>query len=391
MGSCIFGAAAGLFPDGRQTGSNSVTSAYPVIPARRVASEKSLHASTYPLGQRPEKKQMYNFCGSPVGGSFRMSNGRRGQALAVILLFVFAWHSASFAQSAPVTNAQVVMLGTGTPLPDPQRSGPSTAIVVNDMPYIVDAGTGVVRRAAAARDKGVKALEPTNLRIAFLTHLHADHTLGLPDLILTPWIMGRKEPLELYGPSGTREMVAHILQAYDADIKTRTEGLEHSNRTGYKVNVHEIRPGVVYKDASVTVKAFNAYHGSPQDTFGYRFETPGRVIVISGDATPKSDVLQNCAGCDVLIHEVYTQASFDKVSLEWKQYREAFHTSTRQLAEIANKAKPNLLVLYHRANPGCDQARTQECREAGSEEQMLKEIRELYKGKVTAGHDLDVF
>ena len=237
----------------------------------------------------------------------------------------------------------------------------------------------------------MKALEPTNLRIAFLTHLHADHTLGLPDLILTPWIMGRKEPLELYGPTGTRDMVRHILEAYDADIKTRTEGLEHSNHTGYKVNVHEITPGVVYKDASVTIKAFNAYHGSPQNTFGYRFETPGRVIVISGDGTPKSDVLQNCNGCDVLIHEVFTQASFDKVSPEWKQYREAFHTSTRQLAEIANKAKPVLLVLYHRANPGSDQARTRECREAVSEEQMLKEIRELYKGKVMAGPDKTLF
>jgi ribonuclease BN (tRNA processing enzyme) len=363
----------------------------PVIRTEGFVSEKAPHANASPVGQRREEKQMYNFCGSPVGGSFRMSDARKGQALAVILLFGFAWRSASFAQSAPATNTQVVMLGTGTPLPDPDRSGPSTAIVVNDTAYIVDAGTGVVRRAVAAHDKGVKALEPTNLRIAFLTHLHADHTLGLPDLILTPWIMGRKEPLDLYGPAGTREMVAHILQAYDADIKTRTEGLEHSNRTGYKVNVHEITPGVVYKDASVTVKAFNAYHGSPQNTFGYRFETPGRVIVISGDATPKSDVLLNCNGCDVLIHEVYTQASFDKVSPEWKQYREAFHTSTRQLAEIANKTKPDLLILYHRANPGCDQARTQDCRDAGSEEQMLKEIREHYKGKVTAGHDLDVY
>jgi len=101
-----------------------------------------------------------------------MSNARKRQVLAVVsLLFVFVRHSASSAQSAPATRTQVVMLGTGTPLPDPQRSGPSTAIVVNDMPYIVDAGTVVVRRAAAARDKGVKALEPTNLRIAFLTHL----------------------------------------------------------------------------------------------------------------------------------------------------------------------------------------------------------------------------
>jgi ribonuclease BN (tRNA processing enzyme) len=241
------------------------------------------------MGKHPEEKQRYNFCGSPAGGPFRMGNGRKRQVLAVVtLLFVFAWRSASFAQSAPATKTQVVMLGTGTPLPDPDRSGPSTAIVVNGTGYIVDAGTGVVRRAAAARDKGVKALEPTNLRIAFLTHLHADHTLGLPDLILTPWIMGRKESLELYGPAGTREMVEHILQAYDVDIKVRTEGLEHSNRTGYKVNVHEITPGVVYKDANITVKAFNAYHGSPKNTFGYRFETPDRVIVIAGDSTQRA-------------------------------------------------------------------------------------------------------
>src|SRR6266478_7102425 len=181
---------------------------------------------TRPMGKHPEEKQRYNFCGSPAGGPSRMGNVRKRQVLAVVtLLFVFAWRSASFAQSAPATETQVVMLGTGTPGPDPQRSGPSTAIVVNDMPYIVDAGTGVVRRAAAARDKGMKALEPTSLRIAFLTHLHADHTLGLPDLILTPWIMGRKEPLGLYVPAGPREMVENILQAYDVDIKVRTEGL----------------------------------------------------------------------------------------------------------------------------------------------------------------------
>ncbi|HVS86640.1 MAG TPA: MBL fold metallo-hydrolase, partial [Candidatus Acidoferrum sp.] len=297
---------------------------------------------------------------------------------------------ASFAQSAPTTKTQVVMLGTGTPLPDPDRSGPSTAIVVDANAYIVDAGTGVVRRAAAARDKGVQALEPTNLRIVFLTHLHADHTLGLPDLILTPWIMGRKEPLELYGPPGTQAMVNHILEAYAVDIETRTKGLEHANNTGYKVNVHEIKAGVVFKDENVTVTAFPAKHG-PLAAFGYRFNTPDRVIVISGDTSPNSAILENCHGCDVLIHEVNTQASFYLVSPEWKQYRLAHHTSSRELAEIANKAKPRLLILYHRGNAGCDQARTQEYRDAGSEEQLLKEIRELYRGKVVAGQDLDVF
>ena len=98
------------------------------------------------------------------------------------------------------TRVQVVMLGTGTPLPDPERSGPSIAVVVDNHAYLFDAGTGVVRRAAATtKQKGIAGLEPRTLRFAFLTHLHSDHTLGLPDLILTPWTMGRTEPLELWG------------------------------------------------------------------------------------------------------------------------------------------------------------------------------------------------
>jgi len=306
-------------------------------------------------------------------------------------LLILTCHTISQAQTKPISKTQIVLLGTGTPLPDPERAGPCTAIVVNGTPYLVDFGTGLVRRAAAARDKGVTGLEPVNLKIGFITHLHSDHTLGFADIILTPWIMGRKKPLEVYGPTGTQDMAEHILKAYGVDIKSRTQGLEHSNATGYRVNVHEIKPGIVYKDENVTVKAFNAHHGQLAQTFGYRFETPDRTIVISGDATPRSDVLENCHRCDVLIHEVYTQASFDKVSPEWKQYRLAYHTSSKELAEIANKAKPGLLILYHRANPGCDQARTVDCRVAGGEEQLLKEIRQAYEGEVVAGHDLDIY
>ena len=295
------------------------------------------------------------------------------------------------AQSEAVPKTQIVLLGTGTPLPDPDRCGPSTAIVVNGTPYIVDFGTGVVRQAAAARRKGIEGLETINLKIGFLTHLHSDHTLGFPDIILTPWVMGRKAPLEVYGPPGTRDMAAHILKAYEADIKIRTGDLEHANATGYKVNVHEIQPGVVYRDENVTVTAFAVHHGKWAYAYGYRFVTPDRTIVISGDASPDNAILDNCHGCDVLIHEVYTQASFDLVSPEWKQYRLTSHTSSKEVIEIAAKAKPGLLILYHRANPGCDQARTEECREAGSEEQLLKEVRQAYGGKVVAGHDLEIY
>jgi ribonuclease BN (tRNA processing enzyme) len=314
-----------------------------------------------------------------------------GRALGLMLLFLFTWNGISQAQSEASPKTQIVLLGTGTPLPDPDRSGPCTTIVVNGTPYLVDFGTGLVRQAAAARRKGVKGLDTVNLKIGFVTHLHSDHTLGFPDIILTPWVMGRKEPLEVYGPPGTQDMAEHILKAYEADIKARTEGLEHSNNTGYKVNVHEIKPGIVYKDQNVTVKAFAVHHGQWSQAYGYRFETPDRTIVISGDTSPDAAILDNCHGCDVLIHEVYTLASFDKVPPEWKQYRLAYHTSSKELAEIATKAKPKLLILYHRGNAGCDQARTEECREAGSEEQLLKEIRQGYKGKVVAGHDFDVY
>ena len=306
------------------------------------------------------------------------------------LVFAFAWGALAQTQPASPTKTQVVMLGTGTPLPDPDRAGPSTALIVNGTGYLVDAGTGVVRRAAAARDKGIKALEPKNLKIAFLTHLHSDHTLGLADLILTPWTMGRTEPLELYGPPGTRSMVQHLLEAYAVDIKTRTEGLERSSPSGYHVNVHEIAAGLAYKDANITVTAFDAHHGSIP-AYGYRFEAPDRTVVIGGDGSGKNEAPENCRRCDVLIAEAYTLASFEMVSPQWKQYRQAFHPSSKELANVANRAKPATLVLYHIANAGCDQVGTQACRDAGSEMQLLAEVRKLYKGRVVAAHDLDVY
>jgi ribonuclease BN (tRNA processing enzyme) len=314
---------------------------------------------------------------------------RRSKFAVVVLLLILGGRNELRAQK-PASTTQVVMLGTGTPLPDPDRAGPSTAVVVKGTPYIVDAGTGLVRRAAAARDKGVLALRPVNLKIAFLTHLHSDHTLGLPDLMITPWIMGRTEPLELYGPPGTQAMVNHVLEAYEVDRKIRTQGMEHSNNTGWRVNVHEIRPGVVFRDSNVTVTAFPVRHGNV-DAYGYRFATPDRTIVITGDTSPTSAVAENCHGCDILIAEAYTMASFNLVPPAWQQYRRAFHTSALELAGMATAAKPGLLILFHRGNAGCDQADTDKCRDAGSEERLLKEVRDGYAGRVVAAHDLDVF
>lgn len=178
-------------------------------------------------------------------------------------------------ESAPRT--RVVPLGTGTPVPDPDRSGPATAIVVGDNAYLVDFGPGVVRRAeAAVIDRGMTALEPANLKVAFVTHLHSDHTAGYSDLIFTGWVAGRSTPLEVYGPVGLKSMTEHILQAYRIDIETRTnaDGNQRAIADGWKVNAHEIRPGIVYKDANVTVTAFATKHA--MESYGFRFDTPDR-------------------------------------------------------------------------------------------------------------------
>lgn len=276
-------------------------------------------------------------------------------------------------QDRPPSGTQVILLGTGNPNSDPARSGPATAIVVNGEAYVVDCGPGVVRRAAAA------GIAMPQLKRVFITHLHSDHTLGYADLIFSPWTLRRAAALEAFGPPGLREMTEHILAAYREDIEIRTKGGEPANLTGYKVNVHEIQPGVVHKDANVTVKAFAVPHGAWKHAYGFRFETADRTIVVSGDTTFSPAMIEQARGVDVLVHEVYSEAGFATRTPEWKAYHSKYHTASKDLARIAAEAKPKLLVLYHVLLWGTP------------EEQLLKEIREIYSGRVVIAKDLDVF
>jgi ribonuclease Z len=271
--------------------------------------------------------------------------------------------------AALAQDTRVILLGTGTPNPDPDRMGPAVAIVSGSRVYLVDCGPGVVRRAAQA---GIGMAQLTRL---FVTHLHSDHTAGLPDLILTPWVMGRTD-LSIYGPEGTEEMVSLVVRAWHRDISIRTEGLEH--RPSLLVHAHDVKPGVVFKDDRVTVTAFQVAHGQWPQAFGYRFDTPDRSIVISGDTSPSSELIRNCRRCDVLIHEAYSPAAPSPPMPDWKAYRAKYHTSTSQLAEIANQTQPGLLIIYHQSGRVPD-------------EQVLEEVRSGYKGKVVMSHDLDVY
>ncbi|MBN2378423.1 MBL fold metallo-hydrolase [candidate division WOR-3 bacterium] len=268
---------------------------------------------------------------------------------------------------------RLVLLGTGTPNADLDRWGPALAVVVDDQPYIVDFGSGVVRRAVEA------GLDVKKLTRAFLTHLHSDHTVGFPDLILTPWVLGRSEPLEVWGPPGTRHLAEHILSAYKEDVRERTESLQPSNEEGWKTLANEItEPGIIFEDDNLEVEAFPVDHGSWK-AYGYKFVTRDRSIVISADTAPTALMIEKAKGCDVLVHEVYSLKGFATRPPDWQRYHAAVHTSSNQLAEIARKSEPKLLVLYHQLFWGA------------SEEDLLAEIRKGYGGKVVSGTDLGVY
>lgn len=282
--------------------------------------------------------------------------------------------------AAGQSSAKVIILGSGTPIPDPSSSGPCVAVVVNGQAYLFDAGVNVVRQAQAAAEKfNLASLDATHLTRLFITHLHSDHTLGYPDLMLTPWVVGRREPLQVYGPKGTRAMTDHLKQAYAADIQVRTGGLEGLNDAGLVVQVHEIEgAGVIYKDENITVRSIEVKHGSWPQAFGYAIDAGGRKIVISGDTRPTQSIIEACRGCDVLVHEVYSEDRFNLVFGQSRgQYHRTFHTSTAQLAELASQAKPKLMVLYHQLYFGDPE-----------KVDLVNEIRRTYTGPVVNGRDL---
>lgn len=253
------------------------------------------------------------------------------------------------AAQSPVSNrtlrTEVVLLGTGTPYPDPEASGPATAVVSGERVFLFDAGAGVMRRFNAARLplRGPEAL--------FITHLHSDHTLGYADLILTSWVMGRQKPLQVYGPPGLRKMTERLLAAFEEDIQIRTNGLEHETRGAYRVEVHEVRPGVAYERDGVRVTAFPVLHGSWKEAYGYRLDTPDRSIVISGDARPSESLVTAARGVDVLVHEVYSASHLAPENRpggeDWPRYMHEFHTSDLELGALAARVKPKLLIMTH--------------------------------------------
>ena len=275
---------------------------------------------------------------------------------------------------------RVVVLGTGTPIPDPHRAGASIAIVHRGESYLFDIGAGSVHNATVARYKyDIPALYPTQIGHVFVTHMHSDHTVDLVEAAYSMW-WRRPRELAVYGPQGIAEMVAgmHMMMAPDRRIRmSGTQPLQ--NPDGYHVAVTELRPGVVLEKTGIRIEAFAVDHGDVKPAFGFRVTTTDRTIVISGDTAVSPALQEMAAGADILIHEVISDTGLANNSAGFQAYHKRSHTPAADLGRMASISKPKLLVLYHGLYYG------------EPESLIVDEVRQTYNGKVVLADDLDIY
>jgi len=268
---------------------------------------------------------------------------RRGLWLrSVPLLTAFI---VSLAGPAYSQNLKVTLLGTGYPRPVMERFGPSILIEAGKEKLLFDCGRGVTQRLYQLK---VPFGEVTAL---FLTHLHSDHIVGIPDVYLTGWLLGRTTPLRVWGPAGTAEMMSHLEQAYQFDIHTRRDVDEKLPGQGAVVVAKDIEQGVVYQNNDLRVTAFAVDHSPVKPAFGYRVDYAGHSVVLSGDTRYSENLIRFSQGADILIHEVIDPEAYlagDRLfSPEMKQKVIAHHTNPEQAGSIFNKVKPKLAVYSH--------------------------------------------
>jgi len=280
------------------------------------------------------------------------------------------------------SETKLIILGSGTPNPDPERYGSGYAVVVNDDAYIVDFGPGIVRRISAMSPTWggeFPSMELENINTAFLTHIHSDHSGALADLILTPWIMGRDEPLNLYGPEGLKAMSENITEAYIDDINYRLYGSQPANELGFTTNVTEISDdGTIFKDNNIEVIAFKNAHGDFKNSFGFLFITDDKRILFSGDTAVSNNLMKYGKNLDILVHEVFSSETFVNKTKDWQIYHQAHHTSSIDLGIIADELQPKKLVLSHILFWGA------------SGESLLKDVRKNFNGETIIAADLMV-
>jgi ribonuclease Z len=286
-----------------------------------------------------------------------------------------AWSLAAAVSLAAASQAQdfkVTLLGTGNPRPVMSRFGPSILVEAGKEKLLFDCGRGATQRLYQLH------IPFNDISALFLTHLHSDHTVGIPDLWLTGWVMGRSIPFPVWGPSGTKAMMEHLQEAYSFDIHIRRDVDTKLPGAGVEVVAKDIDEGVVYNNAGVKVTAFLVDHGEIKPAFGYRIDYGGHSVTLSGDTRPSENLIKFAQGTEVLIHEVIDPEAFGgTASTDTPEQRKKIiehHTTPEQAGIIFTRVKPKLAVYSHIVPPDVPE--------------VFPHTRKTYAGPLEVGEDL---
>lgn len=231
---------------------------------------------------------------------------------------------------------RVTLLGTGTPFPNAERFGSAILVDVADKKLLFDCGRGVVIRLTQA------GVSPREIAGLFLTHLHSDHVVGIPDFWLSGWLLGRDRPLPVWGPSGTQSMAKHLVEAFAYDTRIRQTAPDHLSPRGVEIDAKDIEQGEIYNDGLTRVSAFLVDHGTAKPAFGYRVDSAGHCVVISGDTKFCQNLVNFAKGADCLIHAAW---SADKKNSTPPSERSI--ASAEDAGRVFAIVKPRLGVVYH--------------------------------------------
>ncbi len=284
------------------------------------------------------------------------------------------------AQEELATATQVVVLGTGTPIPDAFRAGSSIAVVHKGESYLFDVGAGAVRQATIARYKyDIPSLYPSQICCVFITHLHSDHTLDLSELAHTLW-WRRQAGLKVWGPTGIARIANGMDEIIATDADFRINGIQPvANPDGFRVDHQTLESGIVFQKDDLSIEVFQVNHGDIDPAYGFKVTTDDLSVVISGDTAYSEVIAEKAQGVDLLFHEVISRQGLEQNSPGFQRYHNSVHTTSDELARLASIAQPKTLVLYHGLFYGTE------------ESTVLNEIQALYDGEVILANDLDIF
>jgi ribonuclease Z len=275
-------------------------------------------------------------------------------------------------QGTPSDSIVVTLLGTGSPVPLLSRFGPSTLIEAGGLRLLFDCGRGTMQRLYQV-DEDVSSFDKL-----FLTHLHSDHTTGIPDLWITGYLLQRKDnPLRVWGIQGTTDMISNLKKAFEVDRKIRSDF--HGSIDGMRMEAHDIDEGFVYRENGVKVSPFRVNHHdlySDAPSLGYRIEYKGRSIVLSGDTRYCDNLVKFSAGADLLVHEVAAGPEGEELSDAVNNIL-SIHTTPEDCGRVFSEVMPRLAVYNHVLQL-----------QGVSLEEMMDRTRRMYSGRVLFGEDM---